>query len=240
MGLFQSRQDRTECLLRQGLETLLERISVCSQSDPGWKATNELTHSTWLTGGFFAAADTISQSKAVGDAWGKGDAAKALALIEVVTLPMISRWYMLADTQLSPPPETARRARALAAWNVLDLFAHASDQAVAGFLDMDAQYNRDCERIHQGSAGMIIPYESVVVLSRAVEACGGPPAVRWDPQTWPVSSIEELAATARTELPPFCMNPLEVMAVHLVLNSSARSMLVYFNTASAAQTAPRG
>lgn len=234
MGLFQSRQDRTERLLRQALETLLERVSVCSQSDPDWKATNELTHSTWLTGGFFAAADAITQSKALGDAWGKGDAARAPALIEVMTLPMISRWYMMADAQLRPPPETARRARAMAAWNVLDVFAQASDHAVADFLDMDAQYKCDCEQIQLGSAKMIIPYESVLVLSRAVEACGGPPAIQWDRRTWPVSSIRELATTARTELPPFCMTPLEIMAISLVLNSAARSMIVYFKTASAA------
>lgn len=150
-----------------------------------------MAHMAWLIGGSSSAQALIRQVKPVKDSWDAGDDDKALSLTKVGALHMISVWFRTIEPAADARGK-AREAAATSMASVVNQLLCTGDEAkartacdVRRFLDMDLQWNRENDITEQ-------PFVyAVLLLSRALEACGGQ-CVDWDRVVFPVQSLRQL------------------------------------------------
>ncbi len=222
MPLFESQQSRNKRLLEHAWKTVLDKLEEVVDRDVDY-----LTHSAWLFGGAVAAQAALQPQgdlpgAVLRKAWAKGDEQKALALVEVFTLPTVSRWYWIADRQIQVAPEQKELGRRIAASNILSVFSHCSDELVQQFLGMDIQFNYERERTEREAERGTPMVEAVLVLWKALNACGYPPQLDWGKLTFPVADVRTLAQQLG-ELPRPLLT-FEPMAITLSLSEGMRAM----------------
>ena len=101
-------------------------------------------HAAWVLGGSIAASLLIEYSF-MKRAWGRGDENKAIALTEVFTLAMASRWYRGLQVQFGWAEVDQRPARVIAFRNILTLFNHLTEKELRDSINLDIQFNYDSE-----------------------------------------------------------------------------------------------
>ena len=209
MPLFESQKSKNKRLFA----TVAARISGILSSlvtDEDDRKVRALTTSylAVLAGGTVAANLVVEWCECVKKAWGKGDEEKALALIKLFTLVMLSRWYIWLDEKQQPSEDERRQARVMAASNILRLFGDDSKNAVEDFLNMDSQYNYEWD----SSARMKMLKMNWLILAKACEVCGQP-AINWSRVVFPVKEWQEVVDSgAIIDHSPF-MNLRDMVAV---------------------------
>ena len=91
-------------------------------------------------GGQIIAESATQSFDSLKDAWGKGDDVKALGLIKVFTLAMVTRWFWMLDggeAEKSTPQEIRRLRRETGTSSVLALLDSNPDQELEYFKKMD-------------------------------------------------------------------------------------------------------
>lgn len=192
--------------LRPSAEKIFARAFVDVGRKSFWRRVDEHTAKVLVAAVFGAgtvghlAVTSIPSLKAL---WGRGDKAKATALIEVFSQPMLARWLAWADENLREPKKTQlaeaaellglgqsskgrlvlgfidqknRRHRAEWAKLLLNLFDDFSEERLKHFLDLDTQYQyQKDERDKELRGEETNPHivEAHLLWAEAVAALGG-------------------------------------------------------------------
>lgn len=226
MSLFESQKSKNKRLFA----TVASRVSgilsslVTGEDDRKVYAL-ATSYLAVLAGGTVAANLVVEWCECVKKAWGKGDEEKALALIKLFTLAMLSRWYIWLDEKQQPSKDERRQARVMAASNILRLFGDDSKNAVEDFLNMDIQYNYEWD----STARMPMLKMNLLLLAKACEACGQP-AINWGKVAFPVKEWQDVVDSgAIINHSPF-MNLRDIAAVGECRGTGVETM---FNTLKA-------
>jgi hypothetical protein len=226
MPLFESQKSRDKRLFA----TVASRVSSILSSlvtDEDDRKVYALTTSylAVLAGGTVAAKQVVEHCICVKKAWGKGDEEKALALIKLFTLVMLSRWYVWLDEKQQPSEDERRQARVMAGSNILRLFGDDSENAIEDFLNMDIQYNYEWD----STARVPMLKMNSLILAKACEACGHP-AINWSRIAFPVKEWQDVVDSgAIIDHSPF-VNLRDIVAVGSCRVAGVETM---FNTLKA-------
>ncbi len=162
MPFLESRKSRTRRVFQEALAEALQTLAEV--------AADHRPESAWVTGGCVTAILAVTDVDPLKRLWGKGNKSMAMALIEVFTYPMISRWYKNIERELQVAEDQRQLARRIAASNISALFGSRSEQLLDDFMKMDSQFNyeRDwiIEEARPGMPGM----EAQLLLSKALVA----------------------------------------------------------------------
>jgi len=187
MPLFESQKSRNKRLFDTVSDRLYYSFSTLITDD-----YDKQVYLGLLLGGTVAAKQVVESGVEYGgcikEVWGKGSEEKALALIKLFTLCMLSTWYRWLDEQEQHPEDEQRLAREMAASGILALFGDNTENAVRDFLNMDIQYNYDWAN---KTKRMPMFKWSSLVLAKACEACGQP-AINWSRIAFPVKEWQEV------------------------------------------------
>lgn len=203
MPLFESRKSKNKQLFKGVFADVLHRF-LNQISDEHEKQV----YVGLLQGGAVAAELVVNYCESVKKAWGKGNEEKALALIKLFTLCMLSTWYRWLDEREQHTEDERTLAREMAASGILHLFGDDSKNAVADFLNMDGQYNYECDT----SSRMPMLKMNGLILAKACEACGQP-AINWSKVTFPVREWQEIVDSGAVINPSLFVNLREVVAL---------------------------
>jgi hypothetical protein len=164
-----------------------------------------------VEGGALAAGTAIPAIPSLKKAWGKGDARKANAVTEVFTMAVTSRVLFSLGLQ----QET--RHRELVGRNVAALFQDGSPTAVASFVALDAQFNRECELL-QSQPG-VPQVEGPILRLRLLAAARLRPNTRLDALSLPVDSLRDLVKQEAAEGLAFtdAVHWTELEMIHILL-----------------------
>lgn len=138
-----------------------------------------------LSGGWAVAGHIIDNCNLIKKLWGKGNRKKALALVKLFTLHMISHRFRWIEEKERYTEDEKRQARELAANIILTIFEDESEGAVKDFMDMDMQFNYDLDVKKSTWLG------NALLLARACEACGQR-CVDWNKVTFPATTQAQL------------------------------------------------
>lgn len=194
MPLFESRHSKVVRLFNGARSAAMEAILT-------WDPTpnnSELTmYGAWLSGGSHLAPGLIGASETLGRAWAKGDEQKAMGLLEVSTLAMISRWYRVLDSHLEHSEDERKQAREISATNVLKLFGSYSPESLRDFMNLDIQFDfdrqRSEERVRAGTeAGGHSFLEMDLRMWQAAQACGFPMPFDLNNVAFPITASWEV------------------------------------------------
>ena len=167
------------------------------RTDPTPNESEFTMYGAWMTGGSYLASTLIEGSETLGRAWGKGDEHKAMGVLEVCTLAMISRWYEAIDSHLEHSEDERRRGREISATNVLSLFGSYSPEALGVFMNLDIQFDFDSKRTRDNvrlgaEAGVHSFLEMELRMWQAAQACGSPMPFDLSNVAFPITSYLEV------------------------------------------------
>lgn len=224
MSLFESQKSKNKRLFA----TVASRVSGILSSlvtDEDDRKVYALTTSylAVLAGGEVVAYLVVENCACVKKAWGEGNEEKALALIKLFTLDMLSEWYRWLDEKKQPSEDERRQARVMAASNILRLFGDDSENAVEDFLNMDSQFNY--ERDNNTRLVTI----SHLLLAKACEACGQS-CINWGKVVFPVREWQALVDAGAIINDPISENYRDLIAFRTVEVTGIETM---FNTLKA-------
>lgn len=214
MPLFESQKSRNARLFSATLSFLLRRLYDLVNDEDSRKILT-----SWLIGGSAAATAAVEVCEPLKKAWGKGDEEKALALIELFTLCMLSQQLRGTEEMGMVPKDKHRQAFESKALDILCLFGHESESALEGFWKMDIQFSYLVEA--EDDVGRFINF-GVLLLAKACEACGCP-LIDWSKVSFPVKSLhDDLFKTGAVigDIEPF-INPL---AIQLAFAAGVKAM----------------
>jgi len=154
-------------------------------------------YTSWAHGAFLLSEWLVDDLDVAKRAWGKGDAQRAIALIEVCIQPMITIWcrdfYAQAGHDFSD--EERQENKEVIMSNVMYMLGtvsntKAGEGKLKRFLNLDAQWNyqedRREEREKQGDNGISLWY--VTLLASMVQrALGYKGFINWRQQAFPVT-----------------------------------------------------
>ncbi|MCH8901839.1 MAG: hypothetical protein IIC88_06025 [Chloroflexi bacterium] len=227
MPFFESQKSKDQRLFAGQLEMLLQKLSSLMDGE------DYKHHSAWVFGGSVAGNVVVashgSELELLRQAWGKGDSGKARALIEVFTFPMISRWYRNLESQMQVPADQKKLARRISASNILTLFDSSSEDEVDEFMGMDSQFNYERDLLEDKAHPRTRMEEAILLLSKALRACGYPSRVAWTKLELPVEDLRDLAEQLGEQAGELdSLDPLASMAISLSLNAGERAMHDHF------------
>jgi len=215
MPLSESENSRIHQLFEAAFMQLNERLHELVPDEDDRRFYTAL-----LAGGKVAASAVVSRCEGVNKAWGDGNEEKALALIRLFTLSMLSQCYRWLDEVEHHRREELNTARKVAASNILQLFGDDSDNAITDFLNIDIQYNYDLKHkrhlIHIGS----------ILLAKACEACGHK-CIDWDRVSFPVKELESLTRAGVIIDPEPIRSAYDIKALWLSHAAGVQAMVKY-------------
>jgi hypothetical protein len=222
MPLLESRESRNRRLLNEAVAGLLQAMAGLAPEEAAYK-----THSSWVCGGSVTAALAVTDVDALKRLWGKGDERRALALLEVFTYPMISRWYRTRERQLQVAPAHKELARRIAASNISAVFGSRSEQLVDDFIKMDIQFSYERDWIEDQARSGIPVMEAHLLLSKALQAWGYPSRLDWSRITFPVRDIFQLAEQGQ-DLDSASLR--DIFTINSALLDGETAMYVYYRS----------
>ena len=140
-----------------------------------------------LTGGYISANALINLCDGVKESWKDGDEAKALALIRLTTLLMLSQTFRWLESQDDAKDE-APTINLTAVSNILSLFGDNSEEAIRDFFIMDTQFK------HETDNESTFTHFKVYLLAKAIEACGHK-CMDWEKVSFPIKSLEPITSS---------------------------------------------
>ena len=144
-----------------------------------------------VEGGALAAGTAIPAIPSLKKAWGRGSARKANTVTEVFTMAITTRVLFSLGVQHE------RRHRELVGRNLAALFRDTSPTAVASFVALDAQFNRECELLQSRPGVPLV--EGPILRLRLLAAARLRPNSRLDALNLPVDSLRDLAKQEAAE-----------------------------------------
>jgi hypothetical protein len=201
MPIFESQKSRNKRLFETVSLRLYHRFSdlITDESD-------KEIYLALLAGGTIAANGVAEACEYIKRAWGKGDEEKALALIKLFTLYMLSVWCRWVEKGKQYPEHERRQVRKVAASDILQLFGDNSEKSIKDFLDMDTQYNYELDN------NMKMIKMSFLVIAKACEACGKN-YVNWGRVVFPIKELQDVVdARAISDLRPFINDVATLLA----------------------------
>jgi hypothetical protein len=220
MPLLESRESRNRRLLNEAVAGLLQAMAGLAPDEAAYK-----THSSWVCGGSVTAALAVTDVDALKRLWGKGDERRALALLEVSTYPMISRWYRNLERQQEVAEDQRQLARRIAATNISNLFGSRSEQLLDDFMKMDRQFSYERDWMEEARPGIPL-VEAHLLLSRVLLAWGHPSLIDWPKITLPADLVDLLE-----QIGEFDPCPLrDILTLNWALLDGETAMYVYYRS----------
>ena len=188
MPLFEGRRARASRIIHRVGRALLEELNQVV-ADPN----DRIYHTAWLGSGTLVAVAAAAEFESLRKPWARGDDFKALRLIKVFTLPMVSRWYRMHDESVEASDDVRQLARETSGSNMLALFGQPLDRELIDFMNMDCQYNYEKDwYFNEGKqTGGAITYECCLMISQALIACGGSGYIDWGHLEFLVTDAKE-------------------------------------------------
>ena len=183
MPLLESQESRNKRLFDEVYFALGERLKAMEAD-----SERQAVYGSWLVGAMFTAQGVLGRKgefKPLKEAWGKGDFKKAVALIEVFTVPMVSRWFRIGNENLSA--EKRLESCYIGVSNVLAFLGHHSEHRVKELMNMVIQYNYDEDQGRE-IRGLV---EMNYLFSLSLKACGYPSKSEISGVTFPVDSMAD-------------------------------------------------
>ena len=177
-----------------------------------------------VEGGALAAGTAIPAIPSLKKAWGRGSARKANTVTEVFTMAITTRVLFSLGVQHE------RRHRELVGRNLAALFRDTSPAAVASFVALDAQFNRECELL-QSQPG-VPQVEGPILRLRLLAAARLRPDTRLDALSLPVDSLRDLVKQEAAEGLAFtdAVHWTELEMIHLLLRRGWNRALTLLGT----------
>lgn len=141
-----------------------------------------------VVGGTKTASEVVKNCEGVRQFWGDGSEESAYALIELFSFLMLFQCYRWLDEKDPELGEKQKASRLATTAKLLYLFKDESEESLANFLNLDAQFKHDVENRS--------PYAHLACffLARACEACGHK-CIDWSRVSFPVSELTELVSS---------------------------------------------
>ena len=180
-----------DSFLVEAFNLVRDRVSR-SLSDDQQSQVEAAMYGAWITGGAHAMASLLDASEILRGAWGSGNDRKAISLLAVCSLAMISRWYRIVDSQMGLSDDERRQAREVSATNMLKFFDSHSPEAIRDFMNLDVQFNFDRDRQQHH-------YELDIRMRQAEQACDAQVNLDLGGVTFPITSYADVL-TSRLRL----------------------------------------
>jgi len=221
MSLFESRKSKNKRLFA----TVAARVSgilssLVTDEDDRKVYALATSYLAVLAGGEVLAYLVVENCACVKRVWGVGSEEKALALIKLFTLDMLSEWYRWLDEKEQHSEDERRQARAMAASNILRLFGDHSENAVEDFLNMNSQFNYERDKNTR-----LVTW-AYLLLAKACEACGQS-CINWSRVVFPLKEWQALVDTGAIINDPIAGNHRDLIAFRTVEVTGIETM---FNT----------
>lgn len=142
-----------------------------------------------VTGGLIMAMNAVENYEPLQKLWGKGDEEKALALIKICTLSIVSYINSVALDKFL----TTIGTEGLLAEHILSLFGDNTEESIKFFKDMNSQYQYD----HNPDNKLTLDENSLTyntILASKIFEIFGKKVLGWSKIAFPVKSADGLSS----------------------------------------------
>ncbi len=180
---LESQQERTTRLFESAFKALASEIPY---GEPDWPEIRRQEYASWYVGGSSAAEFAVTNCEPLREAWGKGDERRSSLLTLLFTMPIVLRFYRLADRMN------------LLAYSLTGLLKiqsdlpHSPEQLRHEYLELAKQFEFDEHRIPKPD-GMVLRYhlEMAYLFAQSLGVLGRPSVFSLGNVCIPVASLGE-------------------------------------------------
>jgi hypothetical protein len=198
MPIFESREQRTKRLFAVVTIPLMVKAH-----DRYGQMLQDIPVDAWISAGSIMAQTLVTQvvkrERPLGKAWGRGDDAKALRLLRLFALAMVSRYYSFLDSADANRTEDDKVAvRRSAAESIAEICGEDPAYTVPDFLNVDRQFRCDehQRKAYQSGSGLSL-YEKSLLFDLALEICGYATGLNLRTTKFPLESYASVLTAER-------------------------------------------